>query len=32
LGTHSIYQLDDVVTAHRDFESRRTTGSVVLVA
>jgi NADPH2:quinone reductase len=32
LGTHSIYQLDDVVAAHRDFEARRTMGSVVLVA
>jgi NADPH2:quinone reductase len=32
LGTHSIYKLDDVVTAHRDCEARRTTGSVVLVA
>jgi NADPH2:quinone reductase len=32
LGTHAIYKLDDVVTAHRDFEARRTTGSVVLIA
>jgi NADPH:quinone reductase len=32
LGTHSIYKLDDVVAAHRDFEARRTIGSVVLVA
>ena len=30
-GHHSIYKLRDAVAAHRDFEGRKTTGSVVMI-
>ena len=31
LGTHSVYKLEDAVSAHSDFEARKTVGSVVMV-
>ncbi len=31
LGKHPVYKLADVASAHRELESRRTTGSLVLV-
>lgn len=30
-GHHSVYRLQDAVAAHRDFENRKTTGSIVMV-
>ena len=30
-GHHSVYKLQDAVAAHRDFEDRRTTGSIVMI-
>jgi NADPH:quinone reductase len=30
-GQHSVYKLQDAVTAHRDFEERKTVGSIVMV-
>ena len=31
VGNHTVYKLDDAVSAHRDFEERRTMGSIVMV-
>jgi NADPH2:quinone reductase len=31
VGDHTIYKLGDAVSAHRDFEERRTIGSIVMV-